>query len=268
MALRTILDNLDDVPEALHGEYKEVDGKFILDLDGIDAHPTVVNLKNAHERQKQTNRTLTADLTAARDRLEGLPEDFDADAYETLKQQADGKPAPKTEEQVAQVRQQLERKHQADLAKKDERIGVLEGAVSRATVDDGLSKALDEAGIDPAFKPGAMALLKAKGAVKLVEDEGAFKAQVETDMGPMPLAGYVKDWAGSDEGKIYVKKPTGGDATGGDGRNNGPNPFKRGDAAFNVTEQGRILKADKAKAKRLMQQAGWSEQEIGRIAPA
>lgn len=47
-----------------------------------------------------------------------------------------------------------------------------------------------------------MALLKSKGAVKLVEEDGQFKAQVETDMGPMPLAGYVKDWSGSDEGKI------------------------------------------------------------------
>ncbi|WP_332719257.1 hypothetical protein [Pelagibacterium mangrovi] len=50
MALKTILDTLDDVPEVLHAEYKEVDGKFVLDLEGIDAYPTVVNLKTAHER--------------------------------------------------------------------------------------------------------------------------------------------------------------------------------------------------------------------------
>lgn len=62
-----------------------------------------------------------------------------------------------------------------------------------------------------------MALLKSKGAVKLVEEDGHFKAQVDTDMGPMPLGSYVKDWSGSEEGKIYIKKATGGDAQGGTG---------------------------------------------------
>lgn len=254
MALKTILDTLDDVPEALHAEYKEVDGKFVLDLEGIDAHPTVVNLKTAHERQKQSNRTLTAELTAAKARLEGLPDDFDVDAYETLVQQAEGKAPPKPDEQVIQVRQQLERKHKSELDKKDERIATLEGAVTKATIDDGLSKALDEAGIDPAFKPGAMALLKSKGSVKLIEEDGQFKAQVETDMGPMPLPGFVKEWSGSDEGKIYVKKPTGGDAPGSDGRKVEANPWAKD--TFNLTKQGEIARADPTKAQRLKAAAG------------
>lgn len=254
MALKTIVDSLDDVPEAFRGEYKEQDGRFILDIEGVDAHPAVANLKSAHERQKQANKTLQTDLAAAKDRLEGLPDDFDADAYEALKQQAEGKAPPKTDEQVAQVRNQLEKKHSTELAKKDERIAMLEGAVSRATIDDGLSKALDEAGVDPAFKPGAMALLKSKGAVKLVEEDGQFKAQVETDMGPMPLAGYVKDWSGSDEGKIYVKKPTGGDATGGTGQQFTENPFDPKNP--NRTKQQELIVANDAKARQMAQAAG------------
>jgi hypothetical protein len=257
MALKTILDSLDDVPDALKTEYKEVDGKFVLDLEGIDAHPSVVNLKTAHERQKQSNKTLQTDLTAAKARLEGLPDDFDADQYETLKAQAEGKAAPKTDEQVAQIRAQLEKKHAAELGKKDERITTLEGAVTRATIDDGLSKALDEAGIDPAFKPGAMALLKSKGAVKLVEEDGTFKAQVETDMGPMPLAGYVKDWSGSDEGKIYVKKPTGGDAPGGKGQQFADNPWDSSNGKKpNLTKQQQLISENPAKARQMAQAAG------------
>lgn len=84
MALKTILDSMDDVPEALHAESKEVDGKFVLDIEGIDARPAVVNLNTAHERQKASNKTIQTDLTVAKVRLEGLPEDFDADAYEAL----------------------------------------------------------------------------------------------------------------------------------------------------------------------------------------
>lgn len=249
MALKTIVDNLDDVPEALRGEYKEIDGKFVLDIEGIDAHPSVVNLKTAHERQKTANKTLQTDLTAAKARLEGLPDDFDVDAYEALQAQAEGKAPAKTDEQVAQVRAQLEKKHQAELGKKDERIATLEGAVTKATIDDGLSKALDEAGVDPAFKPGAMALLKSKGAVKLIEEDGTFKAQVETDMGPMPLAGYVKDWSGSDEGKIYVKKATGGDAPGGNGRTFADNPFDPKNP--NKTKQQELIVANDAKARQM-----------------
>ena len=257
MALKTILDSLDDVPEALQGEYKEVDGKFILDIEGIDAHPSVVNLKTAHERQKTTNKTLQTDLTSAKARLEGLPDDFDVDAYEALKATAEGKAPAKTDEQVAQLRIQLDRKHQSEMAKKDDRILVLEGAVSRATIDDGLSKALDEAGIDPAFKPGAMALLKSKGAVKLVEEDGTFKATVETDMGPMPLAGYVKDWSGSDEGKIYVKKPTGGDAGGGTGQKFADNPWDSSNGKKpNLTKQQDLISENPSKARQMAQAAG------------
>lgn len=257
MALKTVLDNLDDVPEALRAEYKEIDGKFVLDLDGIDVHPTVVNLKTAHERQKQTNRTLQSDLTAARTRLEGLPDDFDADAYEALQAQAEGKAPAKTDEQVAQIRQQLERKHQADLAKKDERINTLTGAVNKLSIDDGLSKALDEAGVDPAFKPGAMALLKSKGAVKLVEEDGHFKAQVDTDMGPMPLGSYVKDWSGSEEGKIYVKKATGGDAQGGTGARFADNPWDSSNGKKpNLTKQQQAISENPTKARQMAQAAG------------
>jgi hypothetical protein len=254
MALKTILDKLDDVPEALKGEYKEIDGKFVLDLDGIDIHPAVVNLKTAHERTKQKLKTTTTEIETLKARVEGLPDDFDADAYEVLKSTAEGKAPAKTDEQVAQIRQQLERKHQGELAKKDERINALTGAVTKATIDDGLSKALDEAGVDPAFKPGAMALLKAKGAVKLVEEDGLFKAQVETDMGPMPLASYVKDWSGSDEGKIYVKKPTGGDAKGGDGQKFADNPFDPKNP--NKTKQQELIVANDAKARQMAQAVG------------
>ncbi|KIX19151.1 hypothetical protein [Paracoccus sp. 228] len=257
MALKTVLDNLDDVPEALHAEYKEIDGKFVLDLDGIDVHPTVVNLKTAHERQKQTNRTLQSDLTAARTRLEGLPDDFDADAYEALQAQAEGKAPAKTDEQVAQLRQQLERQKQTELAKKDERITTLLGAVQQSVLHGGLSKALDEIGVDPSLKPGAMALLMSKGALKLVEEDGQFKAQVDTDMGPMPVKNYVSDWSGSEEGKVYVKKATSGDALGGTGARFTDNPWDSSNGKKpNLTKQQQAISENPTKARQMAQAAG------------
>lgn len=269
MPLKSILETIDDLSEdtkALYAEQKVGDRTvYVLDVDGIDDHPKVRGVVTANRENVRKRDAYKGELDTLRARLEGLPEDFDHDAYEALRAQAEGKAPPKTDEQVAQVRSQLERKHQTEIGKKDERISSLEGTVRRILVDDGLTKALLDANVSKEFLPAAKALLKEKGVVKLSEEDGQFSATVETDMGPMTLGKYVSEWAGGDEGKAFVAKPTGGDARGGEGKHSGPNPFKRGDAAFNATEQGRIVKADPAKAKRLMQQAGWSEQEISRI---
>lgn len=35
------------MPDALKGEYKEIEGNYVVNLEGIDAHPSVANLKTA-----------------------------------------------------------------------------------------------------------------------------------------------------------------------------------------------------------------------------
>ena len=262
MALKSIVDDLADVPEAFHGEYKEqkIGDKtvFVLDVEGVDAHPTVVNLKTAHERQKQANKTLTTDLNAAKARLEGLPEEFNAEEYERLVAAAAGKDGPKPDEQVARVRDQLERKHAAELGKKDDRIKSLEGVINRTLVDDGLNSALDAAGIDPKFKRAARATLKETGLIKLVEEDGQFSAIVDTDMGPMPLDKYVADWAAGDEGKVFVAPAKLDDAPGSHrNRNTEINPYAKD--RWNKTEQGRLMMTDRNKAERLARAAGFKD---------
>lgn len=262
MALKSIVDDLADVPEALHGEYKEqkIGDKtvFVLDVEGVDAHPVVVNLKTAHERQKQANKTLTTDLNAAKARLEGLPEEFNAEEYERLVAAAEGKDGPKPDEQVARVREQLERKHSTELGKKDDRIKVLEGVINRTLVDDGLNSALDAAGIDPKFKKAARAQLKETGLIKLVEEDGQFSAIVDTDMGPMPLDKYVADWASGDEGKVFVSPAKLDDAPGSrHNRGTENNPYAKD--RWNKTEQGRLMQTDRNKAERLARAAGFKD---------
>ena len=262
MALKSVIEKASDILDALKEHYKEttIAGKqmFALVVDGITEHPDVLNLKTAHEKQKATNRSLVAEMATLRERLDGLPDDFNAEAYEALKTAADGKTPPKTEEQVAQLRAQLEKKHSTEIGKKDERINVLQMQINKLTVEDGLSKALDEAGVDPAFKPGAMALLKSKGAVKLVEEDGEFKALVETDMGPMPVGKYVTDWSGSDEGKIYIKKATGADAPGSNGRQTGENPWdtQGGKVKPNLTKQQEFIRLHPERSRQLATAAG------------
>ncbi len=259
MALATILETLDDVPEALHAEYREQDipnvGKrFVLDLTGVDTHPAVRNLKTAHDRVKADKARLQNDLDAVQARVAGLPDDFDPDEYQRLKDAAaDGK-GPKADERLTRQREELERKHQADLAKKDERLNTVEGALRRRTVDDGLTSALVEAGIDRKHLPLVKAFLAPQ--VKVVEQDGEFSASVETDINPtMPVSEFVKGWAGSDAGKIYVAPATGGGATGGSGKMAGDNPFSAQN--WDVTKQGAVVR-EKGEdfARRLAQAAG------------
>ncbi len=256
MALKAVLDNLDSIEAGLHDHYSERDGHFYLQIDGIKDHPDTLALRSALERVRQEKKDLITAHDADKLRLEGLPDDFDASAYDALKAQAEGKEPPKTDEQVTRVREQLERKHQADLSKKDDRIAVLERQIGKVTIDDGLSKAMDEANVDPKHKAKLLPYLKAIGAIKLEEADGQFKAVVETDMGPVALSRFVTDWAGSDDGKDYVTKPTGPDPKGNNGRGGGGevNPWAKD--TFNLTKQGEIARTDPTKAQRFKSAAG------------
>lgn len=256
MALKAVLDSLDSVDAAFHDHYQEKDGKFFLQIEGIKDHPETQPLRSALERVRQEKKDLATAHDALKARFEGVPDDFDAAAYEALVAQAEGKDAPKTDEQVTRVRDQLERKHAGELAKKDERIAVLERQIGKVTIDDGLSRAMDEANVDPKHKAKLLPYLKAIGAIKLEEADGDFKAVVETDMGPVPLSRFVSDWAASDDGKDYVSKPTGPDARGNNGRGGAveANPWAKD--TFNLTRQGEIARSDPEKAKRLKAAAG------------
>lgn len=79
MALKAVLQNLDGVPESLRGEYKEQDGKFYLDIDGIDDHHSVGALVRAKGYEKENARKanekvtqLTSDLEKVQDELNEL----------------------------------------------------------------------------------------------------------------------------------------------------------------------------------------------------
>jgi hypothetical protein len=256
VALKAVLDSLDSIDASLHDHYTEKDGKFYLQIEGIKDHPDTQALRGALERVRQEKKDLITAHDADKLRLEGLPDDFDASAYEAMKALADGKEPPKSDEQVTRVREQLERKHQAELGKKDERIAVLERQIGKVTIDDGLSKAMDEANVDPKHKAKLLPYLKAIGAIKLEETEGEFKAVVETDMGPVALGRFVTDWAGSDDGKDYVTKPSGPGGNGNNGRGGTAevNPWAKD--TFNLTKQGEIARTDPAKAQRFKAAAG------------
>ncbi|ASY62518.1 hypothetical protein SJ05684_c10610 [Sinorhizobium sojae CCBAU 05684] len=237
MAIKAIVQDLDSVEEQFRGLYAEKDGVFVLQIGGLQEHPDAKALKGALDRVRGEKRELTEKLTAVESRLTGLPDDFDGSAYETLKQAAEGKGGAPTEEQIQQirdkVRQTLETKYNGEIQTRDERNAKLNAALQRMTIDDGLSRAMDEASIDPRHKAKLLPYLKSAGKIQVEEDGDVFKASVETDLGPVSLSRFVTDWAGSDDGKIYVAKSTGPNPPGGKG-NLGGKTMKRAD--FNALD--------------------------------
>lgn len=208
--LKTVIETTDGLDEAIANLYTESDGKFILQIEGVDAHPDVANLKSAYERVKADRETIKGERDALKAKTTDLPEDFDPEKWEKLK---DGKP---DEAALIKLRETLE-------GERDEWKGKYEAATETArknAIDRDLTGALTEAGItEPTFIKAARGLLA--DSVKVGEDGSPL---VETDMGPLPLTEHVKRWAAS-EGKAFVDPGKGGGAKGGEGGGSKTNPL-------------------------------------------
>jgi hypothetical protein len=262
VALKAVLENLDSVDAAFHDLYAEKDGKFILQIDGIRDHPDTVALRNALDRVRKEKSDVKVELDGVKTRLVGLPEEFDAAAYDALKAQADAAGDKTPDERIARNNEawqakldaQLAKSRDSDAALKKENLELRAGR-ERDAIDRNLAAAMAEANIDPAHRETLTPYLRTKGKIKVVEEGGVQTVLVDSDMGEVPLSKFVSDWAGSDAGKPYVRKPTGLDTNGSDQRRIDGNPFSAQN--WNKTEQGRMLKTDRGKAERFAKAAGF-----------
>lgn len=278
--LKTVLLNLDDLDAGLHDFYVEQTIKtskgdqvvFVLDQEGVDEHPSVIALKNALDRQKEDRRKAQEKVTQLEARLAALPEEFDPEAYENMKNElealkAEGKTAKPDDTKMAEMataRKNLEQKiakMEKDHAKVVEGLQAAvkkrEAKITALLIDDGLTKALIDSGVGKEYLKAAKALLRSDCTV--VEEDDDYRAIVKSDLGDMEIGKYVTDWVASDEGKVFIPPAKGGDA-GGTPNKSGktsfgePNPWD--DKSLNLTEQGRIIKEDRAKAEKLAKAAG------------
>jgi hypothetical protein len=213
MPIKAVLDNLDGIDDAVKAFYTETDGKFVLQVDGVDDHPDVANLKSAYERTKKDK---DAEKTKAQTLAAKIAE-LEKGAPDTAATQA----------KIADLQSKLD----AEIAKAAD----LSGKLTGVTRDRVLADALSASGItEPAFLKASQAMLS--GMVKMGDDGTAF---VETSMGPKLVSAYVKEWTAT-EGKAFVTPPAGGGAKGGT-RTGTAATMKRSD--FNV-----LPPADQSKA--------------------
>lgn len=225
MLLQTVIESTEGLDEALVPFYTEQDGKFVLQIEGVDAHPDVANLKSAFERQKADNVTLKAERDTLKAKASAYPDDFDADKWAKLK---DGKP---DEAALIALRKELETERDQAIAERDT---AKENARKNAVERD-LTDALTEAGVtNPSFAKAARTMLS--GEVKVGDDGLPY---VDTDMGPVSVADRVKRWAAG-EGKDFVTPPQGGGAKGGNGGGTKPLSEMTGQERFELAKAGKL----------------------------
>lgn len=288
MPLKATVETLDEIEDETQKTlYKEtqvkgLDGKpktvFALELEGADAHPAVMALRNAHERQKTETAKAKARVAELEAKAVDLPEEFSVEEWTRLKavdeeyKKNPGNPENKKIHEVevqnikAMHEQQIARlkaKSDNDLKAANDAHNVTKEALRSRVVGDDLTKALVEAGIDKKFLRAAKALLEK--SVKVVEENGTLVATVTTDLTDMPIDQFVPQWAQSDEGKAFVTPATGSGAQGSDGVKNSftSNPYAKG--TWNMTQQVAIFKQDAAKADRMAKAAGHASAIAARL---
>src|SRR5690606_19423823 len=94
--------SLDEVQAEHQTLYVQKGDAFVLDVEGVDGHPDVVNLKTAYERTKQDRDAIRTERDDLKGKLTSVPEDFDAEAWKRAKA---GKADPA---ELVQLRQTLE----------------------------------------------------------------------------------------------------------------------------------------------------------------
>ena len=215
MSLKTVIDTTEGLDEALIPFYAEKDGKFFLQIEGVDQHPDVMNLKVAYERTKDDREKAKKDAADLKARIAELE-----------------KGAPDTAATQAKLAA-LEEK----LAVAEAKAGEWHGKYTGVTRDQSLRNALSEAKVDASLLEGAIALITSKHKVEVDENGNTF---IDAGMGPRLVSDFAKSWASS-EGAAFVTKPQGAGVKGGEGSGN-PTPPK-GNLAGSKEERQAALKA-------------------------
>jgi hypothetical protein len=282
MALKFVVDTLDEVEEALRPLYAEIDGqggtkKYQLQVEGVVPKHTLDEFRTNNVTLRQQIEATTKDL----------------DAYRALEPDP-SKPDPvKFGEEVKKLRQLRKRVDDKDLVDKegfdealktrtaemradyDGRIAALEERAGKAENEAKDAKARYDASIiDRAIQDAALAngvlpeaiadtLHRARRAGWQLNEKGEVIAKAPNgDIrygadGATPLS--PKDWVVGTlktEAKHLFKGHSGGGATGGgtDRSDPGYNPWKK--ETWNLTEQSKIFRTDPERARNLARQAG------------
>ena len=172
MALKAVLDSLEGLAPEFAKEYKQgSDGRYYLDIEGIDEHPDIGALKRAKDYEKAERQKLAAKLKEVQASLEALTEERDNILKGAL---------PKADVE------KLEESWKQKLAKREqeltEQINNLNGHLQRILVDNVAQQIATEISKAPALLlPHIKQRLKVdfvdgKPVTKVLDEDGSISA--------------------------------------------------------------------------------------------
>lgn len=255
MALKAVLDTLDGLDESLHGLYKEIDGKFVLDLEGVEEHPTTKGLKVVLEDQKKKTKAEHAKAVAAAEALKAF-DDLDPEAaraallavqeFDDGKRMEAGEFKQLLEDRVAEVTAKLERTNAVRLTELQKSIDGLTGerddavgSLSRHKVGDAITTAALESGV----KKTLLRHLQRDALEVFTIREGEIGAWDDDDIlrtdskgGVLTPTTYVADYLSDNPDFVEPNSGSGSPGPGKGGGNSTTRYITQDQAADNITD--------------------------------
>jgi len=175
-----------DVPEELKSHYTEKEGVFVLNVEGGKSESDVDTVMATLQKERKARR----EAEAKANKYTLLPEDFDIDEYNRLKDSREGDIDAKLKEQ----RERITEQNNKAMAKLQEQLSEKDNLVQTHVKSATLNRAMAENNIAKQFMPAVEALMRDKITV-----EGS-----EVYLNEKPLVQSLKEWTQTDEGKYYV----------------------------------------------------------------
>jgi hypothetical protein len=261
MALKAIIDKIDELPEDIKKEYVEKNGKFELQVEGMKTQADVDRLQGALIKERNDHKTVRERLGLLGDRkIEDVLQILDR--VPELEAAAAGKIDENKLNEIVEGRIKtriapLEREKGQLAQKVQDLSGVLEQYKTKEkvrTIHDAVREAVGKA---QGFQSSAVedALLYAERMLEVGEDG---RVTTRDGVGVTPGIDAAVWLSEMQAKKAHWWGPSQGGGAGGNrnGAGTGGNPWSADN--WNMTEQGRILKENRSRAEQLAKSAGTS----------
>ncbi len=259
MPIKVLIDKLEDVDEAQRGLYKQHETKFVLDLDGIDGHPTVKQLRHENGERRIENSGLKKKYEPLGDRK---PEEILAllDRIPELEATVAAQGDPKKIDDLVTARLKthtapIERERDNLRTQVVERDGIITTFKTRETqrvIQDAVNKAIaGSKGFEMSAAEDALMLAERifevgdDGKV-IVKDKAGYTPGIDPAVWLTEIQSKRPHWWGPSQGG-----GSGGNRNNGGGGNN---PWAHD--TWNMTEQGKVVRENPARAEQLAKSAG------------
>lgn len=261
MALKAILDTIDDLPEDIKKEYVEKNGKFELQVEGMKTQADVDRLQGALTKERNDHKVV-------RERLGLLGDRKIEDVLQILDRVPELEAAAAGKLDETKINELVEGRIKTKLAPVErekgqlaQRVQELSGIVEQYQTKDKVRNihdaVRDAVGKAQGFQSSAVedALLYAERMLE-INEEGRVVTRDGVGVTPgVDAAVWLTEMQAK---KAHWWGPSQGGGAGGNrnGAGGGANPWSA--EGWNMTEQGRILKENRSRAEQLAKSAGTS----------